>query len=138
MRKVGISRVFYPQGCGKLRGVENPYGNWGFEATEASYPLFHRPNNNNKYLNISSTGSATFFEGYGKLAKRLLMRKEIKRNREKLERANEALPYPTGRNVPTTQAGSFCPNCGARLEGRKCKLLCPTPGCGYLVTCSEW
>ena len=34
--------------------------------------------------------------------------------------------------------GSVCPNCGARLEGRKCKLLCPTPNCGYMVTCSEW
>lgn len=44
--------------------------------------------------------------------------------------------------VPTMttnlQAGSYCPNCGARLEGRKCKLFCRTPGCGYLVTCSEW
>lgn len=36
------------------------------------------------------------------------------------------------------QAGAFCPNCGARLAGRKCKLECPTPGCGYRVTCSEW
>ena len=34
--------------------------------------------------------------------------------------------------------GSICPNCGARLDGRKCKLLCPTVGCGYMVTCSEW
>lgn len=34
--------------------------------------------------------------------------------------------------------GAICPNCGARLEGRKCKLLCPTWGCGYMVTCSEW
>jgi hypothetical protein len=38
----------------------------------------------------------------------------------------------------TEFAGAICPNCGARLEGRKCKLLCPTRGCGYLVTCSEW
>jgi hypothetical protein len=36
------------------------------------------------------------------------------------------------------QSGLFCPNCGAPLEGRKCKLFCHTPGCGYLVTCSEW
>ncbi|MBW3637450.1 MAG: hypothetical protein KY445_13460 [Armatimonadetes bacterium] len=34
--------------------------------------------------------------------------------------------------------GTICPNCGAPLEGRKCKLICPRPGCGYLVTCSEW
>jgi hypothetical protein len=32
----------------------------------------------------------------------------------------------------------LCPNCGSRLEGRKCKLFCLRPGCGYLVTCAEW
>ena len=43
-------------------------------------------------------------------------------------------------NSPTNEAliGAICPNCGARLEGRKCKLFCPTVGCGYMVTCSEW
>jgi hypothetical protein len=34
--------------------------------------------------------------------------------------------------------GTICPNCGAPLEGRKCKLFCIRRGCGYLVTCSEW
>lgn len=34
--------------------------------------------------------------------------------------------------------GLTCPNCGSPLEGRKCKLLCLKPGCGYMVTCSEW
>jgi len=38
----------------------------------------------------------------------------------------------------TFDDGLFCPNCGARLEGRKCKLFCPSPNCGYVVTCSEW
>ena len=38
----------------------------------------------------------------------------------------------------TEFVGAICPNCGAGLEGRKCKLFCPTRGCGYLVTCSEW
>lgn len=37
-----------------------------------------------------------------------------------------------------SQAALVCPNCGAKLEGRKCKLLCVRAGCGYLVTCSEW
>lgn len=36
------------------------------------------------------------------------------------------------------QKGLICPNCGGALEGRKCKLFCTRPGCGYLVTCSEW
>lgn len=34
--------------------------------------------------------------------------------------------------------GLVCPNCGADLEGRKCKLLCVGAGYGYQVTCSEW
>lgn len=32
----------------------------------------------------------------------------------------------------------LCPNCSSRLEGRKCKLFCLRPGCGYQVTCAEW
>lgn len=36
------------------------------------------------------------------------------------------------------QASLTCPNCGSALESRKCKLLCVRPGCGYMVTCSEW
>ncbi len=40
--------------------------------------------------------------------------------------------------VSQSQSGLWCPNCGSVLEGRKCKLFCLTPGCGYLVTCSEW
>jgi hypothetical protein len=37
-----------------------------------------------------------------------------------------------------TQTAMTCPNCGSALEGRKCKLFCHRPGCGYMVTCSEW
>ncbi len=36
------------------------------------------------------------------------------------------------------RVGLVCPNCDADLQGRKCKLLCVRPGCGYQVTCSEW
>ena len=36
------------------------------------------------------------------------------------------------------RVGLICPNCGADLEGRKCKLVCVRVGCGYVVTCSEW
>ncbi len=31
-----------------------------------------------------------------------------------------------------------CPNCGATLLERKCKLLCPDPACGYYMSCSDF
>ena len=31
-----------------------------------------------------------------------------------------------------------CPNCGAALVERKCKLLCPDPACGYYMSCSDF
>jgi hypothetical protein len=31
-----------------------------------------------------------------------------------------------------------CPNCGAALAERSCKLLCPSPGCGYYLSCSDF
>lgn len=29
----------------------------------------------------------------------------------------------------------YCVNCGTKLEGRKCKLICPR--CGFYHSCSE-
>ncbi len=29
-----------------------------------------------------------------------------------------------------------CPNCGAQLEERKCKLLCTR--CGYYMSCADY
>jgi Zn finger protein HypA/HybF involved in hydrogenase expression len=29
----------------------------------------------------------------------------------------------------------YCVNCGTKLEGRKCKLICPK--CGFYHSCSE-
>ncbi len=31
-----------------------------------------------------------------------------------------------------------CPNCGARLAERKCKLFCPDPRCGYYLSCADY
>jgi len=31
-----------------------------------------------------------------------------------------------------------CPNCGATLAERKCKLVCPTQGCGYFLSCADY
>lgn len=36
------------------------------------------------------------------------------------------------------EAMLVCPNCGARLTERKCKLLCPSPLCGYYLSCSDY
>jgi hypothetical protein len=30
----------------------------------------------------------------------------------------------------------ICANCGARMEERKCKLICH--GCGYFLSCSDY
>ena len=30
----------------------------------------------------------------------------------------------------------FCPVCSARLESRRCKMICPR--CGYFMSCSEF
>jgi hypothetical protein len=32
----------------------------------------------------------------------------------------------------------ICPNCGAPLLERKCKLLCPNRECGYYMSCSDF
>lgn len=31
-----------------------------------------------------------------------------------------------------------CPNCGAGLAERKCKLYCPRPGCGFYLSCADF
>jgi len=31
-----------------------------------------------------------------------------------------------------------CPNCGAPLLERKCKLICPNAQCGYYMSCSDF
>jgi len=32
----------------------------------------------------------------------------------------------------------YCPNCGAELVERSCKLLCPNRECGYAMSCSDF
>ncbi len=32
----------------------------------------------------------------------------------------------------------ICPNCGAILRERACKLSCPTPGCGFFLSCADF
>jgi hypothetical protein len=46
--------------------------------------------------------------------------------------AEPAAP-PTPERVMRT-----CPNCGAELAERKCKLSCPRPGCGFYLSCADF
>jgi hypothetical protein len=45
--------------------------------------------------------------------------------------AAEEAPFPDPEAVVRT-----CPNCGAKLEERRCKLLCPR--CHYYMSCSDY
>ncbi|HYB53045.1 MAG TPA: hypothetical protein VEG84_04185 [Thermoanaerobaculia bacterium] len=52
---------------------------------------------------------------------------------EAVERREEARAQPPGKRPERV-----CPNCGAELIERKCKLLCPDPSCGYYMSCSDF
>ncbi len=48
-------------------------------------------------------------------------------------RAVEGVSPPGGRLTMRV-----CPNCGAGLNERACKLLCPTSGCGFFLSCADF
>jgi hypothetical protein len=119
--------------------AEKPCIYKGFSAFLKSYPLIHRPNNNKYLINNISTARPQNLTLVDNSQNRF---KSSQKQREKIsskeEKSLTVFPPPTTTAQTGLQAGMWCPNCGAALEGRKCKLFCPTPGCGYLVTCSEW
>jgi hypothetical protein len=49
------------------------------------------------------------------------------------------LPTPQEEQPPKADPEALvrtCPNCGAALEERRCKLLCPR--CHYYMSCSDY
>lgn len=50
------------------------------------------------------------------------------------EDSGNTRPLPS----PDREPSRTCPNCGAALEERKCKLLCPNRECGYYLSCSDF
>lgn len=44
-------------------------------------------------------------------------------------------PSPTDAEVDPALVILTCPNCGAALDERKCKLICR---CGYFLSCSDY
>ncbi|WP_158501841.1 hypothetical protein [Vitiosangium sp. GDMCC 1.1324] len=45
-------------------------------------------------------------------------------------------PTPPGQQASPEVVMRTCPNCSARLEERKCKLLCTR--CGYYMSCADY
>jgi hypothetical protein len=53
------------------------------------------------------------------------------------EPASAAAPHADARTAPS-EPSRTCPNCGAPLLERKCKLICPNAQCGYYMSCSDF
>jgi len=41
-----------------------------------------------------------------------------------------------GAQVPAEHHSNVCPNCGERLTGHRCKLVCGA--CGYYMSCADY
>ena len=53
-------------------------------------------------------------------------------------RRDEESPVASLERSEALRPERICPNCGASLIERKCKLLCPDPACGYYMSCSDF
>lgn len=52
--------------------------------------------------------------------------------------ADDEKTAPPSPATSDREPSRLCPNCGAALEERHCKLLCPNRECGYYMSCSEF
>jgi uncharacterized Zn finger protein (UPF0148 family) len=49
-----------------------------------------------------------------------------------------AVPTRGDSRIGEAEPSRTCPNCGAPLLERKCKLICPNAECGYFMSCSDF
>jgi hypothetical protein len=52
--------------------------------------------------------------------------------------AGRAASQPAAPSARHAAGIRTCPNCGAALADRSCKLVCPNPACGYFLSCSDY
>lgn len=57
---------------------------------------------------------------------------------ERIPRAAARGREPARADAELERLMRTCPNCGAELAERKCKLYCPRPGCGFYLSCADF
>lgn len=107
-----------------------------------TFPCFPTPNNNQKsfYKKLKYLTGEALLRPNGENWKSTRMQEQYSLFRDHTPTAQPVGSEPENNQdgIVEREVGLTCPNCGGGLEGRKCKLFCLRPGCGYLVTCSEW